>query len=122
MPSSRPLLRLQDVADNCGRILDYTAGMSLDGYRRDQRTRDAVERCLQRISEAAYKLGPSLDDRYPDVPWKDARGVGNILRHGYDSIDDAEVWESIEHDVPKLHRCALQEIARLQAEAAGEEE
>ncbi len=54
MPSSRPLLRLQDVADNCGRILDYTVGMSLDGYRRDQRTRDAVERCLQRISEAAY--------------------------------------------------------------------
>lgn len=115
MPSSKPVTRLRDVVENCTRILDYTAGMTRDDYARDQRTKDAVERCLQRISEAAYKLGAYIDALYPEAPWKDARGVGNILRHGYDAISDDEVWASIREDVPALLRSAETEIRRLQA-------
>jgi uncharacterized protein with HEPN domain len=50
--------------------------MSREAYFADEKTIDAVERCLQRISEAAYRLGPYLDDIYPDAPWKEARGIG----------------------------------------------
>lgn len=42
--------------------------MTRDDYARDQRTKDAVERCLQRISEAAYKLGAYIDALYPEAP------------------------------------------------------
>jgi uncharacterized protein with HEPN domain len=87
--------------------------MSRDAYFADEKTSDAVERCLQRISEAAYKLGPYLDFLYPNAPWKEARGIGNILRHKYDQVTDDLIWASIEADLPRLRKSALQEIERL---------
>jgi len=68
MPSSRHLDRLEDIVTNCERIARHTAGMSRDAYFADEKTIDAVERCLQRISEAAMKLGPELDARYGTAP------------------------------------------------------
>jgi uncharacterized protein with HEPN domain len=76
--------------------------------------RDAVERCFQRISEAAYKLGSYLDDLYPEVDWKGFRGIGNILRHQYDEIENPTIWFGIIEDLPKLHEAALAEIDRLE--------
>ena len=87
--------------------------MSREAYFAHEKTIDAVERCLQRISEAAYKLGPYLDDLYPDAPWKQARGIGNILRHKYDEIAEGLIWASIQDDVPRLRSSALVEIERL---------
>ena len=113
MPSSKRLDRLSDVVANCERIARHVVGMSRDAYFADEKTIDAVERCLQRISEAAYKLGSYLDDIYPDAPWKNARGVGNILRHKCDQVTEDLIWASIEEDIPRLRKSALREIARL---------
>ena len=57
MPSSKRRDRLGDVVANCERIARHVAGMSRDAFFADEKTIDAVERCLQRISEAASKLG-----------------------------------------------------------------
>ena len=113
MPSSKRLDRLSDVVANCERIARHVAGMSRDAYFADEKTIDAVERCLQRISEAAYKLRSYLDDIYPDTPWKNARGVGNILQHKYDQVTEDLIWASIEEDIPRLRKSALREIGRL---------
>ncbi len=116
LPSEKRLDRLGDIVKNCERIARHTAGMSRESYFADEKTIDAIERCLQRISEAAVKLGPDLDARYPEAPWKEARGIGNILRHKYDEIVDDLIWTSIESNVPRLRTSAVSEIARLEAE------
>jgi len=113
LPSSKRLDRLGDIVENCDRIARHVSGMSRDAYFADEKTIDAVERCLQRISEAAYKLGAYLDDIYPDTPWKSARGIGNILRHKYDQVTEDLIWASIEEDIPRLRKSALREIGRL---------
>ena len=114
VPSNRPVERLTDIVRNCDSILEYTTGLDLDGYMdAPQMLRDAVERCFQRISEAAYKLGEYLDSLYPDVDWEGARGVGNILRHQYDEVENPTIWFGIIEDVPKLRQAAMDEIARL---------
>ena len=46
MPSSRPLDRLHDIVANCERIERHVAGMDFAAHSRDEKTRDAVERCL----------------------------------------------------------------------------
>jgi uncharacterized protein with HEPN domain len=114
LPSSKRRDRLGDVVANCERIARHVAGMSRDAFFADEKTIDAVERCLQRISEAAAKLGTYLDDIDPDAPWKDARGIGNIFRHKYDQVTEDLVWASIESDIPRLRNSALREIERLQ--------
>ena len=61
----------------------------------DDMARDAVLRCLQCISEAATKLGAEAERLMPDQPWKGIRGIGNPLRHEYDSLEDRLIWEAV---------------------------
>jgi hypothetical protein len=44
----------------------------------------AVERHLQKISEAAVRLSDHAEILCPGVPWRNIRGIGNFLRHEYD--------------------------------------
>ncbi len=42
---------------------------------------------MLRISEAARKIGGSLDERYPAVEFPTLRQLGSVLRHDYDEVD-----------------------------------
>jgi uncharacterized protein with HEPN domain len=46
-----------DIVENAEKVQRYTKGLSEQSLAADEKTRDAVERCLQRISEAAIRLG-----------------------------------------------------------------
>ena len=61
--------------------------MDRQAFERDGKTRDAVERCLERICEAAHRLGGRAAQLMPNQPWSDIRGMGNRLRHAYDRLD-----------------------------------
>ena len=56
MPSNRVPRRLQDIVDNTQAIFGYTKGMDLTAFEENRLVYDAVERCLERISEAAPNL------------------------------------------------------------------
>jgi hypothetical protein len=43
-----------DIIENIERIERYVLGFDEEAFDRDERTRDAVERCLERICEAAH--------------------------------------------------------------------
>ncbi len=45
----------------------------------------------------ASALDESLDQRYPEIPWRDIRDMGNRLRHGYASLDLGVVHEVVEN-------------------------
>ena len=122
MPSDRTRQWLGDIVENCARIERHVAGMSEESYRADEKTRDAVERCLERICEAAVRLkaqerlekgAPLLERLYPDVDWIAVRALGNVLRHRYDAIDDDLIWRAIADKLTPLANAARREIARL---------
>ena len=79
LSSSRPIDRLKDIIDNIDAIASYTAGMNRDQFLLDNKTYDATERCLSRISEAASKLGLLAEELAPNRPWNDIRGIGNRM-------------------------------------------
>jgi uncharacterized protein with HEPN domain len=91
VPSSHPAVRFQDILDNIQLIRGYLAGMDQTAFDADRRTRDAVERCLERISEAASKLGEEADRLAPGPPWHAVRSFGNVIRHAYDQVDPARI-------------------------------
>ncbi len=84
MPSSRPEICFLDILDNIRLIQRYVEGMDRVAFDADSRTRDAVERCLERLSESATKLGAQADELAPGPPWVAVRAFGNVLRHAYD--------------------------------------
>ena len=84
----------------------------LDG---DSRTRDAVERCLERLSEAAVKLGRQADELAPGPSRHAVRAFGNVLRHAYDQVDPARIWEIATRDLPQIATAAELALQRLGA-------
>lgn len=115
MPSDRPRQRFQDIIDNIDRIDSYIAELDLAGFRQDQKTIDAVERCLSRISEVAVKLGDLAPQLVPEMPWADIRGIGNHLRHGYDAISPDRIWLTLRSDLPGLRAACVRVVGTLDA-------
>ncbi len=113
MPSDRQRLRLSDIVENARAIARYTAGLDADALSNDPKTRDAVERCLERVCEAAHRLGEHADALMPDQPWGDIRGMGNRLRHAYDRISLDVIWNAVRHDLPSLVEDARQALTTL---------
>ncbi len=96
MPSKNVPLRLQDIIANAEKIDRYVDGRDKIVFFADEKSTDAVERCLQRISEAAVKLGQDAETLMPTQDWNSIRGIGNHLRHGYDRLDDYLLWQAME--------------------------
>src|SRR5688572_4172383 len=98
-----PRAFLDDVAEACRRILEFTRGKSLTDYRAEVNLRSAVERQFEIVGEALAQLGraaPELAARVPDVGKIVA--FRNVLAHGYAGIDDGTVWEAVGARVPAL--------------------
>lgn len=116
MPSRHdPADSLADIVENAERIERYLAGMDRTAFASSGLTRDAVERCLERVCEAAHRLGERAGELMPGQPWGDIRGMGNRLRHAYDRISLDVIWNAVRHDLPGLVEDARQALARLRA-------
>ena len=79
--------------------------------------RDAVERNLERISEASRHIPSELKARRKDIAWRAVAGLGNVLRHDYPRVKDPRVWQIVANDLPALK--AAVEAMLLEAEKAG---
>ena len=76
--------------------------MDRAAFERDGRTRYAVERSLERICEAAIRLGDQAAQLVPGQPWNDIRGMGNRLRHAYDRLSLPVIWNATQKELPGL--------------------
>lgn len=111
MSSDRVVLSLADIVDNVDRIERHIGGRDFAAFEQDEMTVDAIERCLQRISEAVIRIGPDQMAKIaPDLPSQAVRGLGNILRHEYHRIDLKVVWETVTERLPGLRADCLRAL------------
>jgi uncharacterized protein with HEPN domain len=110
-----PVESLVDILVNLERIQGYVAGLDREAFGGDTLRRDAVERCLERICEAAVRLGKKAAELAPNQPWGDIRGLGNRLRHAYDRIDLDILWNTVRDRLPSLKADAEQALMDLKA-------
>lgn len=113
MSSDQPLRRVRDIIENARDIAEFTGGMDFAAFVNDRKTIAAVERCLQRISEAATKLGDFAVLVMPEQDWRNIRGLGNHLRHAYDRISIDDIWEIVQNRVPRLACACEAALARM---------
>ena len=95
---------LADISDAAAFILESTRGKTLEDYRRDRQMRQAVERNFEIIGEAVNRLtrtDPTTAARISSTT--QILAFRNVLIHGYDLINDKEVWQVITSSLSKLH-------------------
>jgi len=106
---------LADIVEAMQRTLEYTQGLSFDGFMEQRMAQDAVLRNLQVIGEAAKKLSGDLCARHANVPWRDMAGLRDRIVHDYFGIDHEVVWDVMQNDLPAL----LPLIAAILQEESG---
>lgn len=111
-----PADSLADIIENAERIEGYIIGLDQNSFERNGLVRDAVERCLERVCEAAHCLGKYAAEIIPDQPWGEIRGMGNQLRHGYERVSLDIVWNTAANRLPSLEADARRALERLRAE------
>lgn len=102
MPFRDAPTHFRDILEGIEHIETFLAGMDFNSYVKDQRTKSAVERQMQIITEAAIRLDTDGEKLCPGPDWKGFRGMGNILRHAYHRVDDQIVWDTVTDELPPL--------------------
>lgn len=114
MPSRHdPADSLRHLIESAERVARYLAGLDREAFEQSEWAGDAVERCIERVCEAAYRLGERAEELMPTQPWGDIRGMGNRLRHAYDRVDGDIVWNTAQARLPELAADARRAVARL---------
>jgi len=85
--------------------------MDFEAYRKDLKTKSAVERQLQILTEAVIRLGDDAERTCPGPDWAGFHGMGNILRHGYHRVDDAIVWNTIKEELPPMRAAVVKALS-----------
>lgn len=111
MCSERVKLRLADIVENADRIAGYIAECDLAAYSADQKTVDAVERCLTRVTEAVIHIGEEEAEQLRlGAPWRAVKAMGNRLRHEYRRINSADIFATVSDDLPPLRAAAARAL------------
>jgi uncharacterized protein with HEPN domain len=108
---------LEDIRDAAAFVRQATDGKTLDDYRRDRLLRQAVERNFEIIGEAVGRLAkvdPATAAKIGE--YQQIISFRNVLIHGYDLIEAAQVWDVIRQNLPTLEA----EVSVLLADAAQE--
>lgn len=115
MPRAPVADRLRHMLDAIARIETLTAGKTFEDYAADWVTRDAVERNLERVSEASRHVPSELKAQHQSIPWRSVAGLGNVLRHDYPRVKDPRVWRIVSRDLAPL-RAAVEALLRAAEE------
>lgn len=100
-----------DVVGAVRSIVSFTAGMSLEAYLGDEKTRYAVMRGYEIMGEAVRHLPDDLKKANADIPWTTMAAMRNRIVHGYFGVDDSILYETIDAELkPLLPR--LEDLAR----------
>jgi uncharacterized protein with HEPN domain len=94
-------LRVEDILECIERMHAYTRGMSLEDFRADTRTMDAVERNLAVIGEAARQIPDEVAAEYAEIPWHLMREMRDVLVEYFAASPEA-IWRTIEQNLPPL--------------------
>jgi uncharacterized protein with HEPN domain len=102
---------LRDILDAINHIELFLDGMTFESYQNDLKTRSAVERQMQIMTEAAIRMGEDAETMAPGPDWEGFRGMGNLLRHAYHRIDDQTIWNTVKDELPPMREIILKALA-----------
>jgi uncharacterized protein with HEPN domain len=102
---NKDLFRLKHISD-CIEKIEYLAHKlhNQDDFEQNWVEQDAIIRNLEVIGEASVHISTDLQQQYPEILWKEMRGMRNFVVHHYFGVELSEIWSTIINDIPLLKK------------------
>ena len=105
---------LKHIIGYCNQIGEAHSqfGNSYEAFCSNSVYRNAVAMCVLQIGELSNHLTEDFREATAgDIPWKQIRGLRNVVAHEYGNIDLETVWETSEAGIMELRDFCDEHIA-----------
>jgi uncharacterized protein with HEPN domain len=99
---SRDPAYLWDMLDAAKAISAFVAGRTFHEFQKDRMLRNAVERNMEIIGEAANRISEYFQKTHTEIPWRNIIGQRNILIHEYGEVKSERIWVVATERIPEL--------------------
>lgn len=99
---NRDIASLHDILSAGNLILDFIENKTFSDFEDDAMLNSDVCRQLEIIGEATKRLSKEIREENANIPWREMAGLRDIISHGYDIIDNREIWSVCKHSIPEL--------------------
>lgn len=95
------ILYIEDMSQSMRRIEEYLGDLDFIKFKKTNIVVDAVIRNFEIIGEAAKKIPKTIQEKYPEIPWRKMYGLRNLITHEYFGIDYEMIWEIAKNNLPQ---------------------
>ena len=99
--------RITHMLETIAKMRISLDGMSKPDFLADDDKKAVAERYIMIVGEAAHMVSEDTKARFPQIPWRDANDMRNIVAHEYMQVDYEEVWKVVTMDFPALEQQLL---------------
>lgn len=100
--AKRIIGRIDGVLKNIDTVQREMKHVSFAEFKAKSLLPDAISFYLAQIGERMNKLEELLKEQYPNLPWKEARKMRNIIVHDYDNANFETIYQTAVYDLPIL--------------------
>jgi uncharacterized protein with HEPN domain len=104
MKQNRDETYLGDILDAIRRVENYTSNIKKKEFIEHLMMQDAVMRQIEIIGEASNSVSDEFQEKHPELPWFQMRGIRNKIIHDYRGINLQVIWDTIKNDLPILKK------------------
>lgn len=80
----------------------FVEGMDRESFMKDAKTQAAVMREFEIIGEAAKRVSEPYRSAHPQIDWRGAAGLRDLLIHQYQRVNLQRLWQAVETELPGL--------------------
>lgn len=105
MIDERVALNLDDMKGAAKEAISFVDGVTETEFLASPQLQKACTMCLVIIGESAARIeqvSPDFVAIHPDWPWKDIRGMRNVVVHDYSRLHLPRVWLTVKTSLPDL--------------------
>ncbi len=112
------LQRIEHMIETADFLLQFVSNISEAEYAASIEKQYAVKFAFVMLGEDAASISDEIKLKYPVIPWREIKGMRNIVAHNYLKTDDTLIWETVSRDVGPLRQQLIQIKSSLKKERA----
>lgn len=107
MDNNRTLQRINTILKHIETVESDLKGLSLEDFEKSDLLTRATCFSITQIGEQMIKIEDALKEKYPDMPWKYARNMRNLIVHVYNKVKAEVIYVTATEDMQNLKESLL---------------